>query len=170
MTDIMALSLLAGEVRDPCTGEIKSVAEPNVFTHAPFSGNTTYPSGTVTLASRAVEANQILLVTYVSVYLCQTDETVNSIDFGVNHNFYAYWQYTVGSTVKTYPAATSQGQGILNRPCLIPFAPGVTVALRLVPISSALTAASRTLETTVTAYLAPAVLLATFSSMSSQFS
>lgn len=168
MADIMQLSLIAGERLDDC-GQWVDIAPPSVFQHKPFSGNGTYPGAAATIASVTVPESLILIVTYASVYLCQTDETVNSIDFGVNHNFFAWWQYQLSGVTTIVTSATGQGQGIINRPVLLVFPPTVTAQLMLLESASALTDGSRTIECTVTAYLAPESLRSYYSLMASQF-
>lgn len=160
MSDVMQLSLLLGEKQDKNCNWV-DVAPPSAFQHAPFSGTAVYPDpAPVVLAATpiVVPDNKILIVTFAAVYVCQTDETVNSVDFGVNHQFFAWWQTTLNGTDKAVTPVTGEGQGIINRPVLLIFPEKVTVSLMLESINSNLTDGDRTLLTTVTAYTAPSAL------------
>ena len=168
MADIMQLSLIAGE-REEC-GQYTDIAPPAVFKHTPFSGNGTYPGAAATIASYTVPSSQILIVSYASVYLCDTAEAVTTLDFGVSHTFYAWWQYDLNGVTSIVTSATGKGQGIINRPVMLVFPAGATAQLMLQDDgTSVLPAGSRTIICTVTAYTAPQSLQSYYSSMASQF-
>lgn len=127
---LLTLSLLAGTKTeiDQVTGKVtcKNVLDLPEARHTALSGTALWPGAggaDVTLFGFTVPVGQILIVDYVSMFSCAADQSTAQVDFGINANISAYWQYTLNGTVTTLGIPTG-AQNLFNRPCFLVFPSG----------------------------------------------
>ena len=167
-SEMVALGLLAGS---NLQGE--PLIKPGDLTHLVQAGSTLWPpagANTVTLFNYAPPSGNCLLVTYLSLYTTEADESSLQINFGFNYDALAQLIYYQTGTADFRPQTGQLNANyFFNRPLMLLVPPETVFQVRLTANSSTQTVFSVRAEAAMHGYLLSAGLINVFKPYQTRF-